>query len=74
MRATLGMKLFCAYDAAGVKCKDQFHVELNKVKQKPYCGIGDYRDINSAKFNDGTHDIAISGVACFDKEKSIAID
>lgn len=74
MRATLGMKLFCAYDAAGVKCEDQFHVELNKVKQKAYCGIGDYWGVYTATFNDGTHDIAISGVACFDKGKSIAVE
>lgn len=74
MRASLGMKLFCAYDAAGVKCEDQFHVELNKVKQKAYCGIGDYWGVYTATFNDGTHDVFISGVACFDVGKSIAIE
>lgn len=74
MEAALTMKLFCLYDAAGVKCDDQFHVELDNVNQKSYCGIGDYWGVYTATFNDGTHNVSITGVACFDNGKSIVTE
>lgn len=74
MEATLTMKLFCLYDAAGIKNIGRMRAGITKINKEPYPGSdGTYWAFFECSLEDDGHDVYFFGDVGFDKDLQITM-